>query len=38
MPESKIGLFCDAGASYFFSRIRNNLGIYFALVGKKLSG
>lgn len=38
MPESKIGFFCDIGTSYILSRIRNNIGIYLSLNGRRLSG
>ena len=35
MPENKIGLFPDAGGSYFLPRLKNNLGIYMGLTGMK---
>ena len=38
MPEAKIGLFCDAGAANFLSRIRKNIGMYLGLIGKRLGG
>jgi 3-hydroxyisobutyryl-CoA hydrolase len=38
MPETGIGLFTDVGASYFLSRIKNNinLGLYLGLTGHRL--
>lgn len=33
MPEITIGLFPDAGASYFLSRMRNRLGYFIGLTG-----
>lgn len=36
MPEGRIGFFVDAGASFFLTRLRKNLGIYLALTGKRL--
>lgn len=38
MPESKVGLFCDVGAAHYFSRLRNNLGLYFGIFAVRLSG
>lgn len=38
MPEAKIGFFCDVGCSYFFSRLRNNIGTYYGLTGRKIGG
>lgn len=37
MPETAIGFFNDAGASFFLSRLRFNLGVYLGLTGSKLS-
>ena len=38
MPETGIGFFTDVGASYFLSRIKNNisLGLFLGLTGFKL--
>ncbi|CAG9810808.1 unnamed protein product [Chironomus riparius] len=33
MPETEIGLFTNAGASYFLPRLKNNLGYYIGLAG-----
>ena len=40
MPETKIGLFADRGASYFLTKGKNNegLGIYLALTGQTIKG
>ncbi|MCB0415521.1 MAG: enoyl-CoA hydratase/isomerase family protein, partial [Bdellovibrionales bacterium] len=38
MPEVKIGLFPDVGASYFLNKISKNLGLFFALTGVSWSG
>jgi 3-hydroxyisobutyryl-CoA hydrolase len=41
MPETKIGLFTDIGASYFLPRLLNNsleLGVYLGLTGDKVQG
>ena len=41
MPEGKIGLFTDVGASYFLPRLLNNsheLGLYLALTGERING
>jgi enoyl-CoA hydratase len=38
MIEAKIGFFTDSGAAYYFSRLRNNLGLYLGLTGKILVG
>jgi 3-hydroxyisobutyryl-CoA hydrolase len=38
MPESSIGFFNDSGASYFLSRLRNNVGMYMGLTGIRLHG
>lgn len=38
MPETAIGFFNDAGASYFLSRLENNVGIYIGLTGTRLRG
>ena len=37
MPEANIGFFPDVGASYFLSKIKNNLGKYLALTGCRLN-
>ena len=38
MPETAIGFFCDVGASYFLSRVKNDisLGLYLGLTGKRI--
>lgn len=36
MPEGRIGFFVDAGAGYFLSRLKKNLGIYLAMTGKRI--
>tara|TARA_Y100000590_G_scaffold202414_1_gene229901 strand:+ start:498 stop:1508 length:1011 start_codon:yes stop_codon:yes gene_type:complete len=33
MPETSIGFFPDVGASYFLSRIKNNIGLFLGLTG-----
>lgn len=38
MPETAIGYFVDVGASYFLSRLKNNVGLYMALTGARLKG
>ncbi len=41
MPETKIGLFTDIGASYFLPRLFNNsmeVGIYYGLTGDRIKG
>ncbi|KAI9460038.1 ClpP/crotonase-like domain-containing protein [Russula earlei] len=38
MPETKIGLFPDVGASYYLSRLDGQLGTYLALTGTPLAG
>ena len=38
MPETEIGLFTNAGASYFLPRLKNNLGYYIGLAGARLNG
>ncbi|PAN43028.2 hypothetical protein PAHAL_8G222700 [Panicum hallii] len=38
MPETALGLFPDAGASYFLSRLPGFYGEYVALVGARLDG
>lgn len=41
MPEGKIGLFTDVGASYFLPRLLNNnveLGLYLGLTGERIKG
>ena len=36
MPETSIGLFPDVGSVNFLSKLKNNIGIYVALTGKRL--
>lgn len=36
MPECTIGLFPDVGSSNFLSKLKNNIGLYIALTGKRL--
>ncbi|MBT3938136.1 MAG: enoyl-CoA hydratase/isomerase family protein [Pelagibacterales bacterium] len=36
MPETTIGLFPDVGSVNFLSKLKNNIGIYVALTGKRL--
>lgn len=38
MPEVSIGLFPDAGASYFLPRLANRLGLFLGLTGMRFSG
>ncbi|KAJ4811579.1 3-hydroxyisobutyryl-CoA hydrolase 1 [Rhynchospora pubera] len=38
MPETQIGLFPDAGASYFLSRLPGLFGEYIGLTGTRLDG
>lgn len=41
MPETKIGLFCDVGGSFFLPRILNNepeLGLFLGLTGERIQG
>ena len=38
VPETTIGLFPDAGATYFLSRLKGKLGVYLGLTGHKLKG
>eukprot|EP01017_Pseudomicrothorax_dubius_P020250 TRINITY_DN22154_c0_g1_i1.p1 TRINITY_DN22154_c0_g1~~TRINITY_DN22154_c0_g1_i1.p1 ORF type:complete len:384 (+),score=120.09 TRINITY_DN22154_c0_g1_i1:120-1271(+) len=38
MPEAKIGLFTDIGASYFLPRLRGRLGLWLGLTGARLRG
>ncbi|XP_018053056.1 PREDICTED: 3-hydroxyisobutyryl-CoA hydrolase, mitochondrial-like [Atta colombica] len=38
VPETAIGLFPDAGATYFLSRLKGKLGVYLGLTGHKLKG
>lgn len=37
MPETKIGLYPDIGATYFLSRIPNSIGMYLALTGYSIN-
>lgn len=34
MPETAIGLFCDVGASFFYSRLDGQLGPYMGLTSR----
>ena len=36
MPETAIGLFPDVGAGSILSKLKNNIGIYIGLTGKRL--
>jgi len=38
MPETEIGFFTNAGASFFLPRLKYNLGYYVALAGARLYG
>jgi 3-hydroxyisobutyryl-CoA hydrolase len=38
MPETAIGFFNDAGASYFLARLKSHVGIYIGLTGARLKG
>jgi 3-hydroxyisobutyryl-CoA hydrolase len=38
MPETAIGFFNDAGASYFLSRLPMNIGLYIGLTGARVKG
>ncbi|CAJ0578061.1 unnamed protein product, partial [Mesorhabditis spiculigera] len=38
MPETALGLFPDVGGSYFLSRLSDNLGMFLALTGHRLTG
>jgi len=38
MPETRIGLFPDVGASYVLPRLGGKLGLYLALTGYRLKG
>jgi len=38
MPEAAIGYCSDAGASYFLSRLNNNLGVYLGMTGARIKG
>lgn len=37
MPEVSIGLYPDVGASWFFNRMPNNIGMYLGLTGSRLN-
>jgi enoyl-CoA hydratase/carnithine racemase len=37
MPEVTIGLYPDVGASWFFNRMPNNIGLYLGLTGSRLN-
>ena len=38
MPETSIGLFCDAGASFFLSRLDGHLGVYLGATSRTIKG
>eukprot|EP00331_Platyophrya_macrostoma_P001938 CAMPEP_0176424034 /NCGR_PEP_ID=MMETSP0127-20121128/10616_1 /TAXON_ID=938130 /ORGANISM="Platyophrya macrostoma, Strain WH" /LENGTH=208 /DNA_ID=CAMNT_0017805053 /DNA_START=172 /DNA_END=794 /DNA_ORIENTATION=+ len=38
MPETAVGYMPDSGSTVYFSRLRNNLGLYYALTGGKIIG
>ena len=38
MPETSIGFFPDVGASFFLSKIKNNIGKYLGLTGELIQG
>jgi len=38
MPETAIGFFNDSGATYFLSRLNNNVGLYIGLAGARING
>lgn len=38
MPECAIGLFPDVGATYFFSRLPDGLGLFLGLTGARIGG
>lgn len=38
MPEALIGFYCNAGASFFLSRLLHNLGFYIALTCARVNG
>lgn len=38
MPEARIGLFTDAGATHMLSRLRRNIGYYLGLTASTLKG
>ena len=38
MPETRIGLFPDIGASYFLSRLPGAMGLFVGLTGARLNG
>lgn len=38
MPETSVGFFGASGASYYLSRLRNNVGIFLAMTGFRLRG
>lgn len=38
MPETAIGFFNDAGASFFLPRLRFNVGVYMGLTGARMTG
>ncbi|KHJ35575.1 putative 3-hydroxyisobutyryl- hydrolase protein [Erysiphe necator] len=38
MPETKIGLFPDIGASFFLPRLTGSIGTYLGLTGSKIEG
>lgn len=38
MPETAIGFFNDAGASFFLPRLRLNIGVYIGMTGARIKG
>ncbi|KAI9253333.1 ClpP/crotonase-like domain-containing protein [Helicostylum pulchrum] len=36
MPETRLGHFCDAGASFYLSRLNDNMGKYIALTSQTI--
>ena len=38
MPEAKIGFFTDVAGGWFFSKLRNNIGMYLGLTSAQLRG
>ena len=37
MPECRIGIYTDAGAGYYFSRLKKNIGMYLGLTGRRIN-
>lgn len=38
LPETSVGFFSASAASYFLSRLRNNVGVYLSMTGTRLRG